>query len=356
VNQKFVAASSVAPNGRAAIASERRRAPLRRHPHPARARGFPTAWRPPVLASVPDPVTLDPEVPTPGLARHHLNPAGRRRPKGDVDFCHSRIGVSGNRGRRGRRRGRRRSGDRLPVSRTENPLAVFVHPTRIDPDSAWRGRLLPTAAHPDVAAILPSPVATDPNVAWRRGDWPHLRPKFRGWHTQAHRLFARFPASFMFAYFSSAFGRFPIPGRALLIPDFAPALAVQTLAIHALAIQTLAIHALAIQTLAIHALAVLACTVFLLAPLGLLKLARLLVGIRPHGQRSSESEQKDSGGYPNSHGVLLECVLYGRTWSRFNSIFQHRPPPSAPRIRDSRLLRRPPAARLAGVDCVGMLR
>ncbi len=91
-------------------------------------------------------------------------------------------------------------------------------------------------------------------------------------------------------------------------------------------------QALALQTLMLRALAVLAGTVFLLAPLGLLS-SRAFSSLRPRGQRGSKSKQKGSRCDPNSHGILLECVLYGRTWSWFNSILSAGPPLSAPRVR-----------------------
>jgi hypothetical protein len=174
---------------------------------------------------------------------------------------------------------------------------------------------------------------------------------------QPPRLFARFPVNFLRTYFSPALGGFPIPGRAITIHALAfhafaihalaihtlafqaitiHALAFRAIAIHAATIRALAIHALAIHTIAIRTLAVLARTVFLLTPLNLLRIAtfivfqlaplvllflvRLLLALRQRGQRNSKSEQDGSGCDPNSHGVLLACIMYRRARPLFNSI------------------------------------
>jgi hypothetical protein len=147
--------------------------------------------------------------------------------------------------------------------------------------------------------------------------------------------FAPFPfPRFLIAHLSFAFSRFPIPflapafpGFALTVPGFTPALAIQTLAIHAFAVlacmllvfalhaivlQAFVLTALALLAFALQAIVVLASTFFLLALLGLLMLVTLVVERCPRRQRGSESEQDGSGCDQSSHDVLLGCVLYGR--------------------------------------------
>jgi hypothetical protein len=112
-----------------------------------------------------------------------------------------------------------------------------------------------------------------------------------------------------------------VPAHAFPFPNVAQALAIHTLAIHTLAIHTLALRALVVlagtvfDLMSLRLLGIATGTIFLLAPLSLLEF-----GLRPRGERGSKSKQKSSSCDPNSHGFLLGCVLYGRTWSWFNSI------------------------------------
>jgi len=133
-------------------------------------------------ASLPHPMTADPDEVRPGSRWNALNARGRRRVVGD-NHLRSRRGRSGlfvdNLGRRGRRRrlgvndrgrGRRRSGLDRPVPFDPDVATAARVPMSGEPHGAGLGNIIPVTVNPNPSPSLavPGPMPANPGVAWSR--------------------------------------------------------------------------------------------------------------------------------------------------------------------------------------------